>query len=916
MAQEIIDLRISVDTKNGQIAVEKLTNQIKQSGKEAEKAGGLMSRLNAIALSAIIDQVRSVADGFKSLATPAIQFEQSMHDLSAITGSVGDELEELTKAAREVGAESGLGASESARAFSVLAGQIDVPIESLKTLQKQTILLAQAGALPLEDAANAVAGTINQFGLEAEEASRVVNVLAAASRAGGAEVNDISESFKVAGAAAASAGVSVEETAGALEILAQNNTKGSEAGIALRNMLVSMQAQLGIDISKTGFAGGLDIIRKDLSSMGSQVERTTYLAKVFGRQNIVAAQYLLDNADAVRDMTKAVTGTQSAQEQASIRTNTWAHKIEVARAKMADLSITITNATGGLLPFGALLTEQLVPLAQITPLISGIGKAVHSLGGALKASGVGGIAIAIGVVVGALVAAYQTSEAFRNACNELFAALKQLGGEIMKALKPAFDRFLGAVKPLFPLLGNLYSILARQISVVIQQLSPIIGSICRILGDVMSFLFPIIKLIMELVGRIVGALLPALEPLFKILANNNPIVKLFSNILSGVCTVVETLVGWITKLIDKLLKLLGIGNDAKNMASQTAADASAGASAPPSTQPVTQPVYTPEPLPMDTSSSSSSGSSKDRSREITDLGTIAGLQNAISKAQEKLSKAKGDEAIAAQKEINALQDKLDRLQNSIKMAATPPRVVKASGITTIEGYHSAQIEKAKSDGKDVKGGRIVANPLGIKQWDKELDAFNKKASKISLDHLKGERDKWDNFVGGIREGLGGVSSIMTSLGDVVGGAAAPWFKWGAGVIDAIGQALPQLLTLFNANVATAASGAASSQSSIPVVGPIMAIASVASILAAITKIPKASSFADGGILYGATYALAGEYPGASNNPEVIAPLDRLRSLLDADRPSSATPAGSVEFRIRGRELVGILSKEYNTRKYS
>lgn len=915
MAQEIIDLRISVDTKNGQIAVEKLTNQIKQAGKEAEKAGGLMSRLNAIALSAIIDQVRSVADGLKQLATPAIQFEQSMHDLSAITGSVGDELEELTKAAREVGAESGLGASESARAFSVLAGQIDVPIESLKTLQKQTILLAQAGALPLEDAANAVAGTINQFGLEAEEASRVVNVLAAASRAGGAEVNDISESFKVAGAAAASAGVSVEETAGALEILAQNNTKGSEAGIALRNMLVSMQAQLGIDISKTGFAGGLDIIRKDLSGMSSQVDRTTYLAKVFGRQNIVAAQYLLDNADAVREMTKAVTGTQSAQEQATIRTNTWAHKIEVARAKMADLSITITNATGGLLPFGALLTEQLVPLAQIIPLISGINKAVHSLGATIKSSGMGGIAIAIGVVVGALVAAYQTSETFRNACNELFAAIKQLGGEIMTALKPAFDRILEAVKPLMPLLGNLFAILAMRISVVIQQLSPILGSICRILGDVMTFLFPIIKLIMEVAGRIVGALLPALEPLFKIFANNNPVVKLFSTILSGVCTVVETLVGWITKLIDKLLKLLGIGNDAKNMASQTAAEASAGASAPPSTQPVTQPVYTPEPLPMDTSSSSSGGS-KDRSREITDLGTIAGLQNAISKAQEKLNKAKGEEAIAAQKEINALQDKLDLLQDTIKMGAAPLRAVKATGITTVEGYHSAQIEKAKSDGKVVKGGRIVANPLGTKQWGKEIDAFNKKASKISLDHLKGERAKWDNFVGGIREGLGGVSSIMTSLGDVVGGAAEPWFKWGAGVIDAIGQALPQLLTLFNANVATAASGAASSQSSIPVVGPIMAIASVASILAAITKIPKASSFADGGILYGATYALAGEYPGASNNPEVIAPLDRLRSLLDADRPASANPAGSVEFRIRGRELVGILSKEYNTRKYS
>ena len=39
------------------------------------------------------------------------------------------------------------------------------------------------------------------------------------------------------------------------------------------------------------------------------------------------------------------------------------------------------------------------------------------------------------------------------------------------------------------------------------------------------------------------------------------------------------------------------------------------------------------------------------------------------------------------------------------------------------------------------------------------------------------------------------------------------------------------------------------------------------------------AFADGGIVSGPTLGLVGEYPGASTNPEVIAPLDKLRSML-------------------------------------
>lgn len=899
---EIYEIKVSADVDKAEASVKKLHKKLQDTSQEANRSSDLLKKLDAITLSAIIDQVRGIADGLREMASPAIQFEQSMADLSAITGSVGDELEDLKKTAREVGAESGLGASESARAFTILASQIDVPLDSLKTLQRETILLAQVGALPLETAADALAGTINQFGMEADEASRIVNVLAAASRAGGAEIDDMAESFKVSGAAASAAGVSIEETAGALEILAQNNTKGAEAGTALRNMLIIMQARLGIDISKTGFAGGLRILQKMMDDMGSQTAKTSFLAKAFGRENMVAAQFLLQNVDAVEEMTTAVTGTNSATEQAKIRTATWAHRIEVARAKVADFMITVSEATGGLLPFGAMFTEQLVPLAQLSPLLSGVGNAVKSLGASLKASGMGGVAVVIGAIAGALVVAYQSSEEFRAACDELFATIKGVAGALLSALKPAFGALLDAVKPLLPIIGKLLALLANQLAGIIRQLAPILEPVVRIIAQICSLLAPIIGLIVKIVGSIIGALLPALEPLFKIFAENNIFVKLFSDILNGVATVIETVVGWISKLINGLKELLGLSGDAAELAGQQTSTAAAS-----STQP--QAVYTPPVTPTfdpgSLGSSFGASTGETHKKEIHDLKTIEGLQNAISAAQDKLNKAKGQEAIALQKKVNTLQQQLAWMQFSIATAAK-------EGYTSTQASQAAHLKHVKA--KEVRGGNIVSSVLGKEGLGKSLDDFQKKANRITLDHLTGEAQKWQNFVGSIRSGLDSVSSTMSTIGDVVGGAAGSWFKWAGSVVSAIGQAIPQLLALFNANVATASSGAAASQSSIPVVGPMMAVASVASILAAIAHPPKAAAFAEGGILFGPTYALAGEYPGASNNPEVIAPLDRLPSLLGTDKHS--TTVGEVSFKIRGRELVGILNKELKTTRLS
>ena len=61
-------------------------------------------------------------------------------------------------------------------------------------------------------------------------------------------------------------------------------------------------------------------------------------------------------------------------------------------------------------------------------------------------------------------------------------------------------------------------------------------------------------------------------------------------------------------------------------------------------------------------------------------------------------------------------------------------------------------------------------------------------------------------------------------------------------------------------------------------------------------------FASGGLVFGPTVGLMGEYAGARNNPEVIAPLDKLKSLIglgDANRSETFI----ANTRISGNDIV-------------
>lgn len=103
-----------------------------------------------------------------------------------------------------------------------------------------------------------------------------------------------------------------------------------------------------------------------------------------------------------------------------------------------------------------------------------------------------------------------------------------------------------------------------------------------------------------------------------------------------------------------------------------------------------------------------------------------------------------------------------------------------------------------------------------------------------------------------------------------------------------------------ANTASAASSAAADTAKIPF-GWLAIPAVIAGVLGMMSALPK---FANGGIVSGATIGMMGEYAGASSNPEVIAPLNKLKSLLNLDEKTSS---GEVKFTIKGQDLVGVMN---------
>ena len=72
---------------------------------------------------------------------------------------------------------------------------------------------------------------------------------------------------------------------------------------------------------------------------------------------------------------------------------------------------------------------------------------------------------------------------------------------------------------------------------------------------------------------------------------------------------------------------------------------------------------------------------------------------------------------------------------------------------------------------------------------------------------------------------------------------------------------------------------------------------------------NAPALAKGGLAYGATYAMVGDNPNAAVDPEVIAPLSKLKTMLPTAGEQNIRISLGGQLTAKGRDLVYVLGKE-------
>lgn len=248
----------------------------------------------------------------------AIEFEDALSNLSAITGATGKDLDALKERIIATGKETHTSFNTIADAYTVVGSKMPTLLqnqEGLDAVTRSVITLKKASRMSLEDATNSLTGIMNQMGASFFEADEYINVLAAGSKNGAGDIQYLATAFDQCGTAINTAGLSIQQGTALIEMLAEKQPSASTAGVQLRNVLLKLST--ASDEYNPKVVG----LTTALQNLSKKTGDTSFMVKMFGAENMAAAIQLANNAVKVRNLTKAVTGTTEAHKQAAIQVN-------------------------------------------------------------------------------------------------------------------------------------------------------------------------------------------------------------------------------------------------------------------------------------------------------------------------------------------------------------------------------------------------------------------------------------------------------------------------------------------------------------------------------------------------------------------------------------------------------------------
>ena len=287
---------------------------------------------------------------FKNIATTIKSFDQSMANLSSITGATGKDLDFFKEKAIELGSSTTLSANQVAEGFKLIASAKPELLEdaaALALVTEQSIILAEAAGIDLPIAAQSLALSLNQFGAGADEASKFIDVLAAGSKKGAGDINFLNGAMLKVGGAADAAGLSFVDTVAVLETLAPVLGSGEEAGTKMRNILANLQKEgLGFASGQFNINEAIAETNEMLNAIQDPAEKAATRIKLFGKQNDAAGIQLLNNTKALEAFQISLDENGIALEQQKINNDTLQGSLKALSSAWEGIVLGFESGTG------------------------------------------------------------------------------------------------------------------------------------------------------------------------------------------------------------------------------------------------------------------------------------------------------------------------------------------------------------------------------------------------------------------------------------------------------------------------------------------------------------------------------------------------------------------------------------------
>ncbi|HUW44778.1 MAG TPA: phage tail tape measure protein [Dehalococcoidia bacterium] len=323
-----------------------------ETGKTLDSLRGKIGSVFGIIAKSVMVAGAAAVTGMGLSIKAAADFEEALTRIIAASGKTGEEAKNLetalSDAAKAAGPEFGISATNAVVALEALVKAGLEGEEAITALQGALQLAALEG-MGTAEASNMLVSAMTMFGLEAEDATHIIDMFSAAADAGIDAAGGYAAGLSNVGATANAMGLSMEETMAALVQLDKTFGGAQESGTFLNRMLLDMTSKAdkaglelyNVDGSMRSLDDIMGQVREVLQGFGDDQKAVNEWLGQFDMRAQKAILGLAGYDESIYETQRDLEQMRSAQDKVNLVLDTFAGRMKIAGSRIQVMAVSL-----------------------------------------------------------------------------------------------------------------------------------------------------------------------------------------------------------------------------------------------------------------------------------------------------------------------------------------------------------------------------------------------------------------------------------------------------------------------------------------------------------------------------------------------------------------------------------------------